>query len=56
MKFMQASYFKTKTKLMMPKKPQTFGSANWISGSGVASLAGVSRSEEVPKHKNNLKH
>ncbi len=31
------------------KKPQTFGSASWISGSGVASLAGVSRSEEAPK-------
>ncbi len=29
-------------------KPQTFGSASWISGSGVASRAGVSRSEEAP--------
>ena len=27
----------------------TFGSANWISGSGVANRAGVPRSEEAPR-------
>jgi hypothetical protein len=35
--------------LFAKKLSPTFGSANWISGSGVAKRAGVSRSDDAPE-------